>query len=104
MQWAAYHWSIAATGAAVTPGASALALVLANVGGIFRLTPGNVGVMQGAVVLGLAPAHVPAAQAVAAGLALQAVQVLPVLAVGIALLGRHGVREKSSVAGPAEAA
>ncbi len=93
MQWAAYHWSIAATGAAVTPGLSALALVLANVGGALRLTPGNVGVIQGAVVLGLAPAHVPAAQAVAAGLALQAVQVLPVLAVGIALLGRHGVRE-----------
>jgi uncharacterized membrane protein YbhN (UPF0104 family) len=93
LQWATYHWSIVATGAAVTPGLSALALVLANVGGIFRLTPGNVGVVQGAVVLGLAPAHVPAAQAVAAGLALQAVQVLPVLVIGIALLGRHGMRE-----------
>ena len=92
-QWATYHWSIAATGAAVTPGLSALALVLSNVGGIFRLTPGNVGVVQGAVVLGLAPAHVPVPQAVAAGLALQAVQVLPVLVIGLALLGRHGVRE-----------
>jgi hypothetical protein len=30
---------------------------------------------------------------VAAGLALQAVQVLPVLVIGIALVGRHGVRE-----------
>jgi uncharacterized membrane protein YbhN (UPF0104 family) len=93
LQWATYHWSIAATNVAVTPALSALALVLANVGGIFRLTPGNVGVVQGAVVLGLAPAHVPAAQAVAAGLALQAVQVLPVLVIGLALLGRHGLRE-----------
>ncbi len=103
LQWATYHWSIAATGVAVTPGLSALALVLANVGGIFRLTPGNVGVVQGAVVLGLAPAHVPAAEAVAAGLALQAVQVLPVLAIGIALLGRHGLREMLRQR-PAEAA
>lgn len=93
LQWATYYWSIAATGATVTPALSALALVLANVGGALRLTPGNVGVVQGAVVLGLAPAHVPAAQAVAAGLALQAVQVLPVLAVGVGLLGRHGLRE-----------
>jgi uncharacterized membrane protein YbhN (UPF0104 family) len=93
LQWATYHWCIAATGVAVTPGLSALALVLANVGGALRLTPGNVGVVQGAVVLGLAPAHVPAAEAVAAGLALQAVQVIPVLVVGVGLLGRHGLRE-----------
>ena len=93
LQWGAYHWSIAATGAAVTPTLSVLALVLSNVGGVLRLTPGNVGVVQGAVVLGLRPAGVPAATAVAAGLALQAVQVLPVLAIGLALLGRHGLRE-----------
>jgi uncharacterized membrane protein YbhN (UPF0104 family) len=93
LQWATYHWSIAATAAAVTPSLSLLALVLSNVGGVLRLTPGNVGVVQGAVVLGLRPAGVPAARAIAAGLALQAVQVLPVLAIGIALLGRHGLRE-----------
>ncbi len=92
LQWATYHWSIAATHAAVTPYASALALLLSNLGGIFRLTPGNVGIVQGAVVLGLRPAGVPVAQAVAAGLALQAVQVLPVLLIGIVILGRHGLR------------
>ena len=91
-QWATYHWSIAATHAAVTPYASALALLLSNLGGIFRLTPGNVGIVQGAVVLGLRPAGVPIAQAVAAGLALQAVQVLPVLLIGVVILGRHGMR------------
>jgi uncharacterized membrane protein YbhN (UPF0104 family) len=93
LQWATYHWSIVATGAIVTPALSVLALVLSNVGGILRLTPGNVGVVQGAVVLGLRPAGIEASRAVAAGLALQAVQVLPVLAVGVALLGRHGMRE-----------
>lgn len=92
LQWATYHWSIAATHAAVTPYTSALALLLSNLGGILRLTPGNVGIVQGAVVLGLRPAGVPVAQAVAAGLALQAVQVLPVLLIGIVILGRHGRR------------
>jgi uncharacterized membrane protein YbhN (UPF0104 family) len=93
LQWGAYHWTIVAAGVAVTPTLSVLALVLSNVGGVLRLTPGNVGVLQGAVVLALAPLGVPAARGVAAGLALQAVQVLPVLAIGIALVGRHGVRE-----------
>lgn len=93
LQWGAYHWSIVASDVPVTPTLSVLALVLANVGGILRLTPGNVGVLQGAVVLALAPLGVEAARAVAAGLALQAVQVLPVLVIGIALVGRHGLRE-----------
>jgi hypothetical protein len=43
-------------------------------------------------VMGLAPAGVPAARAVAAGLALQAVQVIPVMVIGMAILGRHGIR------------
>jgi uncharacterized membrane protein YbhN (UPF0104 family) len=93
LQWATYYCSAAATHVAVTPSSSLLALLLSNLGGLFRLTPGNVGVVQAAMVLGLSPAGVPAAQAVAAGLVLQAVQVLPVLAIGIAILGPYGVRE-----------
>ena len=92
LQWATYHWSIVATHAAVTPLDSLLALLLSNLGGAFRLTPGNVGIVQGAVVLGLAPAGVPAARAVAAGLVLQAVEVFPVLLIGLAILGRQAVR------------
>jgi uncharacterized membrane protein YbhN (UPF0104 family) len=90
LQWASYHWSIAAAHTAVTPSLSCLALVLANVGGIFRLTPANIGVVQGAVVLALRPAGVAAPEALAAGVALQAVQVLPVLTIGLCLLGRSG--------------
>jgi uncharacterized membrane protein YbhN (UPF0104 family) len=90
LQWASYHWSIAAAHTTVTPSLSCLALVLANVGGIFRLTPANVGVVQGAVVLALRPAGVATPEALAAGVALQAVQVLPVLAIGLGLLGRQG--------------
>lgn len=93
LQWATYHCAIVATGARIPPALSVLALVLSNVGGILRLTPGNVGVVQGAVVLGLRPAGIEASRAIAAGVALQAVQVLPVLLVGVGLLGRHGIRE-----------
>jgi uncharacterized membrane protein YbhN (UPF0104 family) len=92
LQWTTYHWSIAAAHVAVTRSASGLVLLLSNLGGIFRLTPGNVGIVQGAVVLGLRPDRVPVAQAVAAGVALQAVQVLPVVAIGIVILARHGLR------------
>jgi uncharacterized membrane protein YbhN (UPF0104 family) len=93
LQWATYHWVIVASHVAVTPALSVLALILSNVGGILRLTPGNVGVVQGAVVLALKPGGIPTPPALAAGLALQAVQVLPVLALGVLLLGRHGLRE-----------
>ncbi|HEY7634696.1 MAG TPA: lysylphosphatidylglycerol synthase transmembrane domain-containing protein [Gemmatimonadales bacterium] len=93
LQWAGYHWAIAATGVPLNPGHSVTAVVLSNVGGLLRLTPGNVGVLQGAVALALRPLHLPGSQVVAAGLALQAVQVFPVLAVGLLLLGRHGLRE-----------
>jgi uncharacterized membrane protein YbhN (UPF0104 family) len=92
LQWATYYLAIAATHTAVTRGNSALALLLSNLGGIFRLTPGNVGVLQGAIILSLAPAGVPAAAALAAGLALQGVLVLPVVAIGLVILGRHELR------------
>jgi uncharacterized membrane protein YbhN (UPF0104 family) len=96
LQWGTYHWSIAGARIAVAPSLSVLVLVLANVGGILRLTPGNLGIVPGAVILGLRPARVPVARALAAGLALQAVQVLPVLVIGLALLGRHGMRPRTT--------
>jgi uncharacterized membrane protein YbhN (UPF0104 family) len=92
LQWATYHWSIAAMHVAVTPTASLLALLLANLGGALRLTPGNVGVVQGAVLVALRPYGVPGSRAIAGGLALQAVQVLPVAAIGTVILGRRGLR------------
>jgi uncharacterized membrane protein YbhN (UPF0104 family) len=91
-QWFTYHWSIAATHVAVTPAVSLMALVLSNLVGILRLTPGNIGVMQGSLVVGMRAFEIPPANALAAGLALQAVQVLPVLAIGMAIVGRQGFR------------
>lgn len=91
-QWFTYHWSIAATHTAVTPAVSLITLVMANIAGILRLTPGNIGVMQGSLILGMRAFDIPAADALAAGLALQAVMVLPVLAIGIGIVGRRGLR------------
>ena len=93
LQWLTYHWSFVATGATVTPGVSLAALVMANIAGILRLTPGNFGVLQGSLVLGMRAFQMPAANALAAGLALQAVQVIPVLVIGIALVGAQGFRQ-----------
>jgi len=92
LQWATYHWSIAAMHVAVTPTASLLALLFANLGGALRLTPGNVGVVQGAVLVALRRYGVPGSRAIAGGLALQAVQVLPVAAIGTVIMGRRGLR------------
>ena len=93
LQWLTFHWSFVATGAVVTPAVSLAALVMANVAGILRLTPGNIGVLQGSLVLGMRAFEIPAANALAAGLALQAVQVIPVLMIGMAIVGTQGFRQ-----------
>jgi uncharacterized membrane protein YbhN (UPF0104 family) len=95
-QWLTYHWTIAATHANASPVVSLAALVAANVGGAFRVTPGNVGVLQASLMVGLAAFGVPSDQALAAGLVLQAVQVVPVIGLGVALLGVHGFRRASA--------
>jgi uncharacterized membrane protein YbhN (UPF0104 family) len=93
IQWFAYHWCIAATHTPTTAALSLGTLVMANVAGIFRLTPGNIGVMQGSLLLGMQAFSIPAANALAAGVALQAVQVIPVLIIGVVLVGAQGFRQ-----------
>jgi uncharacterized membrane protein YbhN (UPF0104 family) len=77
----------------VTPAVSLAALIMANIAGILRLTPGNIGVMQGSLVLGMRAFEMPPANALAAGLALQAVQVIPVLLIGVGIVGAQGFRK-----------
>lgn len=91
-QWLTYHWAIGATHVSTSAAVSLVALVMANIGGFFRVTPGNVGVLQASLVLGMLAFSIPENQALAAGLALQAVQVLPVIAIGVALVGAQGLR------------
>jgi uncharacterized membrane protein YbhN (UPF0104 family) len=95
-QWITYHWAIAATHVSNSAAVSLVALVMANIGGFFRVTPGNVGVLQASLVLGMLAFQIPEEQALAAGLALQAVQVLPVIAIGVALVGAQGLRSFSA--------
>jgi uncharacterized membrane protein YbhN (UPF0104 family) len=87
-QWATYHLVLVATHVSVSPAASFTALVAANLGGIIRITPAGVGVTQVAMVAALSLQFgVTPEQAVAAGLALQALQVLPVIFLGAVLTG-----------------
>ena len=86
-QWATYHLVLQATRVPVTPAASFTALIAANLSGLLRPTPANVGVTQAALAVGLLPFGIAPEQAVAAGLALQGLQVFPVLALGAMVTG-----------------
>lgn len=86
-QWATYHLVLRATHVPVSLAASFTALIAANLSGLFRPTPANVGVTQAALVVGLLPFGVAPERAVAAGLALQGLQVLPVLLLGAIVTG-----------------
>lgn len=80
-EWATYHLSMEAVCGHVPLAASFLALMTANIGGIPRLTPGNVGILQASFVIGLAPFGISAERAIAAGLVSQAIQVFPLMLV-----------------------
>jgi uncharacterized membrane protein YbhN (UPF0104 family) len=86
-QWAAYHLVLAAFGIPITLSGSFTALIVTNLSGLFRVTPGNVGVTQAALIVSLLPFGVRPHEALAAGLALQAVQILPVLAIALVAIG-----------------
>jgi uncharacterized membrane protein YbhN (UPF0104 family) len=89
-EWATYHAVLTATIGHVSWSASFVALIAANLGGLLRLTPANLGVMQAAIVAALLPFDVSIQRAVAAGLALEAIQVLPILALAAIVLYRSG--------------
>jgi uncharacterized membrane protein YbhN (UPF0104 family) len=91
-QWLTYYWSIGATHVTISPVAALAALLSANLAGIFRLTPGNIGVIQGSILVALGAFGVRPGEALAGGLALQGIQVLPVLAIATALAGGHWFR------------
>jgi len=97
-QWATYHLVLRATHVPVSLAASFTALIVVNLGGLLRPTPANVGVTQAALVVGLLPFGVAPEQAVAAGLALQALQVLPVLLLGAMVTGWRLLKLESELA------
>jgi uncharacterized membrane protein YbhN (UPF0104 family) len=90
-QWATYHLTLLSSHAAVTYSESFAALVASNLAGLPKLSPGNVGVTQTSIALALLPFGVPAERSVAAAVALQAIQVIPVLLLGALLVGWKGL-------------
>jgi len=90
-EWAVYHLTLQAAHVDVPYAASLTALIAVNVGGLIRLTPANVGIMQAAMVGALLPYGVAPDEAIAAGVALQAIQVLPVLVLALGVAGWTGL-------------
>jgi uncharacterized membrane protein YbhN (UPF0104 family) len=100
-EWGAYHLTLRAVHIPVSYAASFTALIAVNLGGVIRITPANIGVLQAAMVGALLPFGIAADQAVAGGVALQAIAVLPNLALALAIAGWRGL--KRLVAEAAEA-
>jgi uncharacterized membrane protein YbhN (UPF0104 family) len=90
-EWATYHLTLRAVHIPASYAASFTALIAVNLGGVVRITPANVGVLQAAMVGALLPFGIAADQAVAGGLALQAIEVLPILALALAAAGWSGL-------------
>src|SRR5205823_12978272 len=97
-QLATYHLVLRATHVPVSLAASFTALIVVNLGGLLRPTSANVGVTQAALVVGLLPFGVPPEQGVAAGLALQGLQVLSVLLRGAMATGWRLLKLESELA------
>jgi uncharacterized membrane protein YbhN (UPF0104 family) len=91
-EWATYHLTLRAVHIPASYAASFTALIAVNLGGVVRITPANVGVMQAAMVGALLPFGIAAEQAVAGGLALQAIEVVPILALALAVAGWTGLK------------
>ena len=67
-QWVTFHLTLKATHCDPSYSASFTALIATNLAGFLQITPGNVGVMQGSMVLALLPFDIAPETAVAAGL------------------------------------
>jgi uncharacterized membrane protein YbhN (UPF0104 family) len=92
-QWTTFHLVLVSLGARPSLGASFVALLATNLGGLLRLTPANVGVFQVTMVAALLPFGIASEQGLAASLALQAIQVIPVVALGLGFGGWKTLRQ-----------
>ncbi len=101
-QWATYHLALVATGIPASPAASFTATLASNIGGALRLTPGNVGITQATVAMALLPFGIQPAPAIAASVVLQALQVLPTLALALGIVGWRGLGQMKTRAAEAD--
>lgn len=85
LQAITYHFAALATGLHVSFAASTVAMLTVNLSFLFPLTPGNVGVFQALYALTMGAFGVSSGAAVATALLLQALQILPMTALALAL-------------------
>jgi uncharacterized protein (TIRG00374 family) len=85
LQIATYHMTARAVHFPITFTGTVAALLAVNIGFLFRLTPGNVGVFQFVYALTAAALGFDSNAAVAVAFLIQAQQILPVTAIGVAL-------------------
>ncbi len=90
-QWATYALVLGACGVRPAGEAAFVALVAANLAGLVPVSPGNLGVFQAAVIMGLLPLGIGADRAALAGLLLQAIQIPPVLGLAAMVFGWRGL-------------
>jgi uncharacterized protein (TIRG00374 family) len=84
-QAATYGFAAAAAGAELGVIGTLVALLTVNLGFAVRTTPGGIGVFQALFVVGSRSFGVPAHTAVAAAILIQAVQILPITLIGLAV-------------------
>jgi uncharacterized protein (TIRG00374 family) len=92
LEWVDIDITFRAIGAPISISASFAVMTFTNAAWLVRITPGNVGIVQGAAVLALIPFGVPPAIAIVGGLVLQAIQGFPPLIVAGILAGTARVR------------
>ena len=95
-QWTTYGLVLRAMGVHAPLAASFVALVAANLATLVPVSPGNVGVFQAAIALGLMPLGVDVDRAVIAGIALQVIQIPPVLGLAAMVFGVNGLKQLRS--------
>ena len=91
LQVATYHLVALAAHLPLPLAGSIAAMLTVGVSFLIRATPGNVGVFQAAYALTVAPFGISQSAAVAVALLIQAVQVLPVLGIGMGIGVRRTV-------------
>lgn len=85
VQAVTYHLTALATGLDVSFAGSTVAMLAVNLSFLLPLTPGNVGVFQAVYALTMAAYGVPSDAAIATALLLQALQIVPMTALALAL-------------------
>jgi glycosyltransferase 2 family protein len=94
LQVATYQMTAKAAHFPMTTVATIAALLLVNLGFVFRFTPGNVGLFQAAYAAAAVAFGLDKEQAIAVAFLIQAQQILPVTAFGVALAPEFIFKQK----------